>query len=135
LTVPVTVAAVLVVPSTGPVVTVGALVVLGARGRGPFDVAPEIPTCSDASCDATEVLGDGPAEVFEGAPLLVTGDVTVSLELAGQPRFSSAASCACACASAPRSFDTVLRAASIVDALVGLAAAFAEAREVLAEAT
>ena len=80
-----------------------------------------------------EGFDDALADALDGVPF--TGDVTVALELAGQPRFSSAASWACAWATASSSFETVPRAASIVDAFVGFAVAFASVSAVFAVAT
>jgi hypothetical protein len=73
--------------------------------------------------------------LLEGGVLPPTGDVTVAAELAGQPRFSSLASCAVAWLSAASSLDTFARADCMVDALVGLADAWAIASAALAFAT
>jgi hypothetical protein len=79
--------------------------------------------------DELLTLGDG------GADPPLTGDVTVTAELAGHPRFSSTASCAVAWLSAVASTATVLRAAASVDAFVGVAVASAFLSAVLALAT
>jgi hypothetical protein len=145
---PVRVADVLFVASTGPVVEFGALAELDVRGRGPLEPVAvsttlSLPTSTDELPEALDkliTLGDKGDDVlgeslFERAALPLTGAVTVVAELEGQPRSSSAANCALASVIAASSLDTVLRAACSVDALVGRAVASAFASAILAMAT
>jgi hypothetical protein len=86
----------LVVLSTGPLDTLGALAVPVARGCGPegtgsdsFEIPVFTDSCGEFAVPVLEAFALG--ELDE--PALV-GDVTVEDELAGHPRFSSDASCA-----------------------------------------